>query len=189
MASPRIHHARHLGTIFSRLLSSARPLLGTPVRRRDHADRPGSSAASLLEASRDRPGPGASRVSRLDPPPSSQASVRSASHGILSVLEHGRRARQRSTAERGRPGERERERESERHRQGAQLARMISRRWKAGDVYAPHDLSASEMRKWRRRGAPAADVFDVLALRPEREWKVSGADGPAAADADRTLRC
>lgn len=53
------------------------------------------------------------------------------------------------------------------------LSRQISRRWKAGDVYAPHDLSGVEMRKWRGRGKPEYDVFDMLDMNPVNEYKVS----------------
>jgi small subunit ribosomal protein S18 len=52
------------------------------------------------------------------------------------------------------------------------LTKQITRRWRAGDVYAPHDLSPVEMMKWRKRGKPQTDVFDVLELDPLVEWKV-----------------
>ncbi|OTB07081.1 hypothetical protein M426DRAFT_318447 [Hypoxylon sp. CI-4A] len=44
--------------------------------------------------------------------------------------------------------------------------RQMTRRWKAGDVYAPHDLSPSEMGKWRRNQARKKDLVDMLGLRP-----------------------
>ncbi|PIA96395.1 hypothetical protein CB0940_10862 [Cercospora beticola] len=43
------------------------------------------------------------------------------------------------------------------------------RKWKAGDVYAPHDLTGIEMAKWkklRRRSKPKYDVVDQLNLKP-----------------------
>ncbi len=52
------------------------------------------------------------------------------------------------------------------------LQKLHTRRWKGGDVYAPHDLSSVEMQKWRRSGKPTMDAFDALALNPEREYKV-----------------
>ncbi|OIW29021.1 ribosomal protein S18 [Coniochaeta ligniaria NRRL 30616] len=45
-------------------------------------------------------------------------------------------------------------------------SRQMPRNWKAGDVYAPHDLSPAEMRKWRSRNAPKRDVMDVLGVNP-----------------------
>lgn len=57
------------------------------------------------------------------------------------------------------------------------LARQVSRKWKAGDVYAPHDLSGAEMAKWkkmRRKPRPKVDVLDQLALKPLEHYKVSG---------------
>ena len=47
-----------------------------------------------------------------------------------------------------------------------QIARNLTRDWRAGDVYSPHDLSPYEMRKWRRRKRPTTDAFDALSLDP-----------------------
>ncbi|TRX95225.1 hypothetical protein FHL15_003917 [Xylaria flabelliformis] len=44
--------------------------------------------------------------------------------------------------------------------------RQLPRRWRAGDVYAPHDMSPSEMAKWRRNTARKQDLVDLLGLRP-----------------------
>ncbi|KAE9378389.1 ribosomal protein S18 [Stipitochalara longipes BDJ] len=52
------------------------------------------------------------------------------------------------------------------HNMAADLSRQITRRWKAGDVYAPHDLSEVEMAKWKKREKPHHDVFDVLDFNP-----------------------
>ncbi|EAL87694.1 hypothetical protein KXX33_006783 [Aspergillus fumigatus] len=46
------------------------------------------------------------------------------------------------------------------------LEKFQTRDWKAGDIYAPHDLSPAEMKKWRKRQGPAADAFDALNLNP-----------------------
>jgi len=51
------------------------------------------------------------------------------------------------------------------------LTKQITRRWRAGDVYAPHDLSAVEMAKWKSRSKPERDVFDVLAFNPLDEYR------------------
>lgn len=61
-----------------------------------------------------------------------------------------------------------------------ELERQMPRRWKVGDVYAPHDLSSAEMEKWKGRRAMVGggrgrvwgDVLDVLAVEPEAEYKV-----------------
>jgi hypothetical protein len=58
------------------------------------------------------------------------------------------------------------------HKQAADLSKQIPRRWKAGDIYAPHDLRPEEMDKWKKRGRPEVDVVDVLALDPISEYKV-----------------
>ncbi|KAA8649998.1 mitochondrial 37S ribosomal protein bS18m [Aspergillus tanneri] len=46
------------------------------------------------------------------------------------------------------------------------LEKFQTRDWKAGDIYAPHDLSPSEMRKWRKRSSPSKDAFDSLNMNP-----------------------
>ncbi|CAD0107505.1 unnamed protein product [Aureobasidium uvarum] len=47
--------------------------------------------------------------------------------------------------------------------------RQMTRKWKDGDVYAPHDLSGVEMAKWQKgqpKGRPKKDVFDMLKINP-----------------------
>jgi hypothetical protein len=40
-------------------------------------------------------------------------------------------------------------------------------------VYAPHDLSGSEQKKWKfGRKKPQQDAFDVLGINPVLEYKV-----------------
>ena len=58
------------------------------------------------------------------------------------------------------------------HAMAADLSKQITRRWKAGDVYAPHDLSAAEMAKWKKREKPSHDVFDVLDFNPLEHYRV-----------------
>jgi small subunit ribosomal protein S18 len=58
----------------------------------------------------------------------------------------------------------------------ADLERQQVRKWKIGDVYAPHDLSGTEAAKWlklRRRGKPNYDVMDQLGINPIHHYKVS----------------
>lgn len=52
------------------------------------------------------------------------------------------------------------------------LEKFQTRDWKAGDVYAPHDLSPVEMRKWGKRKSPSRDAFDALDLNPLDLYKV-----------------
>lgn len=51
--------------------------------------------------------------------------------------------------------------------------RQLPRWWRPGDVYAPHDLSSSEMGKWRKSTARRKDVIDLLGLRPLDMYRVS----------------
>ncbi|KAK2624949.1 hypothetical protein QTJ16_005318 [Diplocarpon rosae] len=57
------------------------------------------------------------------------------------------------------------------HALASDLSKQITRRWKAGDIYAPHDLSEVEMKKWKRRGQPQYDVFDVLDFNPLEHYR------------------
>lgn len=50
-------------------------------------------------------------------------------------------------------------------------ARQMTRRWRPGDVYAPHDLSPQEMIKWKQLQRPRKDVLDLLGLNPLDEYK------------------
>ena len=54
----------------------------------------------------------------------------------------------------------------------ADLEKKQYRRWTPGDVYAPHDLTSTEMKKWRGRQKPNRDAFDVLGMNPLDEYKV-----------------
>ncbi|KAF1942545.1 ribosomal protein S18 [Clathrospora elynae] len=54
----------------------------------------------------------------------------------------------------------------------AQYQRQIYRKWQPGDVYAPHDLSGSEQKKWKfGRKRPQEDAFDILGVNPVLEYK------------------
>ena len=53
------------------------------------------------------------------------------------------------------------------------FARQMPRRWRPGDVYAPHDLSPAEMGKWRRARARDRDLVDMLGLKPLDMYRVS----------------
>lgn len=50
----------------------------------------------------------------------------------------------------------------------------MPRRWRVGDVYAPHDLSGVEMSKWKKlRKKPKVkyDVMDQLGMNPLDHYK------------------
>lgn len=62
--------------------------------------------------------------------------------------------------------------ELEKSGRGRDLEKFMVRKWKPGDVYAPHDLSSVEMGKWGKRRAAERDVFDMLGINPLNEYKV-----------------
>ncbi|KAL4939652.1 hypothetical protein BDV06DRAFT_33437 [Aspergillus oleicola] len=51
------------------------------------------------------------------------------------------------------------------------MERFQTREWKAGDIYAPHDLSPAEMKKWKKRSPPTSDAFDALNINPLSMYK------------------
>jgi len=67
---------------------------------------------------------------------------------------------------------RERLGEAERFARLEKIERAQKRQWALGDVYAPHDLTAAESKKFMRRGQPDRDVFDMLGMDASKEWKV-----------------
>ncbi|KAI9751783.1 MAG: hypothetical protein M1815_000913 [Lichina confinis] len=59
----------------------------------------------------------------------------------------------------------------EANERATRLEKFQHRRWRAGDVYAPHDLSSVAMKHARHRSGPRADVFDLLGINPLNEYK------------------
>ncbi|KAI1462647.1 ribosomal protein S18 [Annulohypoxylon moriforme] len=50
--------------------------------------------------------------------------------------------------------------------QNDEYSRQMTRRWRAGEVYSPHDISPAEMAKWRRNQTVKKDLVDMLGLSP-----------------------
>lgn len=71
----------------------------------------------------------------------------------------------------GRNGQTTSERMEEKELSDA-LSKQIKRRWMAGDVYAPHDLSWQEQEKWSKRSRVSVDVFDMINFNPLEHYRV-----------------
>lgn len=53
------------------------------------------------------------------------------------------------------------------------LLQQMTRKWKTGDIYSPHDLTGYAMSKFKkRRTRPPVDVLDMLKIDPLKEYKV-----------------
>lgn len=50
--------------------------------------------------------------------------------------------------------------------------KQMPRRWRTGEVYAPKDLSATEMSKWRTARKPKQDIVDMLGINPLDNYRV-----------------
>ncbi|RKF82854.1 putative 37s ribosomal protein [Golovinomyces cichoracearum] len=55
--------------------------------------------------------------------------------------------------------------------EGKDLSSLIGRQWKAGDVYAPHDLHQAELSKYKPRASPGVDIFDILDMNPLEHYR------------------
>lgn len=55
-----------------------------------------------------------------------------------------------------------------------ELASKMHRKWQGGDIYAPHDLSYQEQKKWIKPRQPTKDVIDMLGMNPLDHYKVCG---------------
>ncbi|KAM0285630.1 hypothetical protein ACHAQH_001336 [Verticillium albo-atrum] len=49
--------------------------------------------------------------------------------------------------------------------------RQMPRKWRTGDVYAPHDMHPHQLAKWKRRSSPKHDVTDLLSVNPLDQYK------------------
>lgn len=101
--------------------------------------------------------------------PDAHTPTRTSNHRISNLVSESlaRRARQAQNQLGGRrPGQPSVSamQELENAKKAGDLSRQITRRWRAGDVYAPHDLSAEEMEKWKNRTGPKHDIFSVWPL-------------------------
>lgn len=127
----------------SRLPTLCRPFSSTPAIKADSA--------------------GAALFGDLTKPTTRQNSLRSPSEAMIERLGQRNSARMRAGENATAKLEITRLREME---------KTLRRQWKGGEVYAPHDLSPSEARKWATRTTPIKDIFDELAIDPMKEWKV-----------------
>ncbi|CAJ2502287.1 Uu.00g096810.m01.CDS01 [Anthostomella pinea] len=119
------------------------------------AIRTDSATASLLNI--DSPSPSSSGK----PSPNNSDPTRAASDIYKSI------GNNRGSGPRGTPESRQRlEQDLRAKNQTEDYARQMTRRWRVGDVYAPHDISPSEMGKWRRNQARKQDLVDMLGLSP-----------------------
>jgi small subunit ribosomal protein S18 len=66
--------------------------------------------------------------------------------------------------------------------------KQMPRRWEAGDVYSPHDLSPVEMQKWRKKTVRNNDVIDALGISPLDMYKVRSYRQPFVTHTDISPR-
>ncbi|KAI0141702.1 ribosomal protein S18 [Xylariaceae sp. FL1272] len=104
---------------------------------------------------------GASLLSSLEGEPDPNANPTQSAHDIFKKF--SARRRDRGVTKEGRQRVASDIVDDRRHND---FMRQLPRRWMTGDVYAPHDLSPSEMAKWRRSRRRDQDIVDLLGLRP-----------------------
>ncbi|KAH9906761.1 ribosomal protein S18 [Xylariomycetidae sp. FL2044] len=109
-----------------------------------------NQAASLLEAAAD------------SAKPQNSSSTRAAGGMYAALARTTAEGASRGTAE----GNEKLARELRAQGNDEDYTRQMTRQWRRGDVYAPHDLSAVEMKKWRRNQARKRDLIDMMGISP-----------------------
>ena len=112
---------------------------------------------------------------RTAPLPTNPTSNAAPTPGLRTSIDIARDTIRESTAARRQREEAQRLADMQRTYNRKDLEGQVTRRWKLGDVYAPHDLSGAEMAKWkkvRRRGKQKVDVVDQLGINPIDHYKV-----------------
>ncbi|KAI1331619.1 ribosomal protein S18 [Xylariaceae sp. FL0255] len=130
---------------------------------------PISSTAAARQLRRDIPSTStSSSILSIDESPSSSSTTSSTSTrpdvtNLYNSIRQGNLARQQRAA----ADTNDNVEESLRNRNAqVEYLRQLPRRWNPGEVYAPHDISASEMNKWRTNRKRQTDVVELLGLRP-----------------------
>ena len=93
---------------------------------------------------------------------SSKRGGQDATVGVTSIFDEWRMKRRTQTPD----GERKIVGELRGKNVSEDYMRQMPRRWREGDLYAPHDLSEVEAAKWRKMTTVQRDLVDLLGLRP-----------------------
>lgn len=126
-----------------------------PARTREN------TASSLLNLDRDRGAP--RRPANSGANPRSRSSTEEIQRLIARTDERYSRIRnQRADVQK----------RMEAQRLGDEYMLHMARRWREGDVFTPHDLSANEMRKWRKRLGRKEDVLEIVGVNPLDHYRV-----------------
>ncbi|KAK4614169.1 37S ribosomal protein RSM18, mitochondrial [Fulvia fulva] len=175
------HAFRRLAIRPSSVCRQCRRTIATSTQRQQQQSATGSFA-DLLSSSRDAnrpmarrtaPTPTADRTATSPPavasapPPAEQPAARD-------NFALARQAVRDSNSSRIEQQNRQLVREAERGWSRKDLELQAVRKWTAGDVYSPHDLSGVEMSKWkkiRRKPRPKYDVIDQLGLDPLKLYR------------------
>lgn len=64
------------------------------------------------------------------------------------------------------------ERQASSLRNSRNIESLMSRKWRSGDVYTPHDLTPREVMKFKTTKRPSRDIFDALGINPLDHYKV-----------------
>ncbi|KAI6791582.1 hypothetical protein KC332_g14689 [Hortaea werneckii] len=137
-----------------------------------NASRPAPQRTATAEPARTKP----AHPSTAAAPPSPEAPA-AATRANPTAFDIAERTIQESGAARRRAQAEEALRNSLRTLDRKDCETMMTRRWRVGDVYAPHDLTGVEMAKWkklRRKPRPRSgdvDVMDQLNMNPLDHYK------------------
>ncbi|CZT12363.1 uncharacterized protein RAG0_16214 [Rhynchosporium agropyri] len=175
MASPRFQCLNTTKQIVRSGLSSRAAFSTTRVAQADGPPRssasepldmlPGRTPQSPEFQSRPRP----ALVNPIQTEAQRKPRINEQNANLLGMFSRSNEQRQRQAASQNRRATTAEEMQSRNLAQD--LSKQITRRWRSGDIYAPHDLSEVEMAKWKTRSQPKHDVFDVLDMNPEEHYR------------------
>jgi len=158
---PRIPFSRALAQPMEQLRCQFAQLSTSTAKQILHKDGPKTATSKLLDL-----GSSSSSSSSSSPSPSSSSS---GSSGGVSDLYAAIRRPGTAASSRRRTREESRQELEEKlklNNQREDYLRQLTRKWATGDIYSPHDLSPSEMSKFRSTSSRKQDLVDVLGLRP-----------------------
>ena len=134
-------------------------------------DQNGPSAAALSHTVRQNVPSATSSLMNLDPASSSSSNPKSATDNASGIWDSYHSQKTRTPA-----GEERKDLVASQlgiKNLSENFQRQMPRRWQDGEVYAPHDLSEVEARKWKKVTNVQRDLVDMLGLRPVDMYSVS----------------
>ncbi|KAH7025984.1 uncharacterized protein B0I36DRAFT_293697 [Microdochium trichocladiopsis] len=154
--APRLSFARAIAQPLEQLRCQFAQLSTSATKQALRKDGPKTATSKLLDL-------GSSPSGSSSSGPLSRDSTTGVSDLYAAIRRPGHASSRRRTREESRQ---DLEEKLKLNNQREDYLRQLSRKWATGDIYSPHDLSPSEMSKFRQTSSRKQDLVDVLGLRP-----------------------